>query len=480
MKNKFILAALLVLCCLQSKAAPTWDLRVSDNQRFLQYTDGTPFFWLGDTGWLLPQSLDRSETKNYLATCARNGFNVVQVQTICGVPCVNAYGQYSNDKVTPWDMSCFSNRSLTYTYWDHMDYIIEEAERNGIYIAMDCIWGGLVKSGLIDIKGAEAYGTFLAERYKNRPNIIWMIGGDVQGNVKPKVWETLAKTIKSIDRRHLMTYHPRGRHTSAQWWAGAKWIDFHMYQSGHRKYGQRMGNKDYPIPDNTEEDCWMYVDSTWAHNPIKPVIDGEPSYEDIPVGLHFPDGPRWKASDVRRYAYWDVFAGCFGHTYGHNAIMQMYKPGHSVAYASTCKPWWEAQKDSGYVSMQYLKALMLSLPFFERLPDQNVIYKENGTKYDRLCATRGTDYLLVYGYNGCEANIDLTSISGSKKKLWMMDTTNGNLTYLGEYKNGRHTLGIKAESVIIAIDSDKNYISKEHKNILETKTKTKTNKDLTE
>ena len=63
MKNKFILAALLVLCCLQSKAAPTWDLRVSDNQRFLQYTDGTPFFWLGDTGWLLPQSLDRSETE---------------------------------------------------------------------------------------------------------------------------------------------------------------------------------------------------------------------------------------------------------------------------------------------------------------------------------------------------------------------------------------------------------------------------------
>jgi hypothetical protein len=27
---------------------------------------------------------------------------------------------------------------------------------------------------------------------------------------------------------------------------------------------------------------------------------------------------------VRRYAYWSVFAGSCGHTYGHNAIMQFY------------------------------------------------------------------------------------------------------------------------------------------------------------
>ena len=408
-----IILAFLFIYALPSHAK-TWDLQVSSNQRFLQYTDGAPFFWLGDTGWLLPQNLDRGEAKNYLQNAAKNGFNVVQVQTICGVPCINAYGQYSNDRYEPWNMSRFDNSATTYTYWDHMDYIVEEAERNGIYIAMDCIWGGLVKAGLIDTEGAEAYGTFLAERYKKHPNIIWMIGGDVQGNVKPHVWETLAKTIKSIDHRHLMTYHPRGRYTSAKWWAVAKWIDFHMYQSGHRKYGQRMGNKDYPIPDNTEEDCWMYVDSTWAYKPVKPVIDGEPSYEDIPVGLHFPNGPRWKASDVRRYAYWDVFAGCFGHTYGHNAIMQMHKAGQSVAYSSTSKTWYEAQCDSGYTSMKYLKALMLSLPFFERLPDQSVIYKGNGSKYNRLICTRGTDYLLVYSYMGGNVNVDLSKVSGEK------------------------------------------------------------------
>lgn len=465
LRNK-IIALLLVLLPLSAGAKTGWELCVSSNQRFLQHADGTPFFWLGDTGWLLPTKLDREEAKLYLENCKKNGFNVVQVQTLCGVPCVNTYGQYSNNRIEPWDMSYFENNGMTYTYWDHMDYIIREAERNGIYIAMDCIWGGLVKAGLIDIDGAVAYGTFLAERYKNSPNIIWMIGGDIQGDIKPKVWEALAKTIKSIDRNHLMTYHPRGRYTSAKWWAKAKWIDFHMYQSGHRKYGQRMGNKDYPIPDNTEEDCWMYVDSTWAYSPIKPVIDGEPSYEDIPKGLHFPDGPRWTASDVRRYAYWDVFAGCFGHTYGHNAIMQMHKPGHSVAYASTSKAWHEAQQDSGYISMQYLKSLILSFPFFERLPDQSVIYKGNGEKYARIACTRGTDYLLIYNYTGGQVHIDLTRISGEKKKLWLMDTRDGQLTYIGERNSGKISMLCPSENVLIAVDHNKSYIKEEQNNII--------------
>lgn len=465
---------LLCLISVSAQAEEKWDLQVSPNNRFLQYTDGTPFFWLGDTGWLLPISLDRDSTQMYLSTCRENGFNVVQVQTLSGVPATNKYGQKSNvSEKKPWDFSKINKKGV-YGYWDHMDYIIEEAERQGIYIAMDCIWGGLVKGGAIDAAGAKAYGEFLANRYKDRPNVIWMIGGDIQGDIKPDVWETLARTIKSIDKRHLMTYHPRGRYTSARWWAKADWIDFHMYQSGHRMYGQRMGNAEYPIPDNTEEDCWMYVDSTWAYKPIKPVLDGEPSYEAIPKGLHDADGPQWQASDVRRYAYWDVFAGCFGHTYGNNAIMQMHTPGKKVAYSREAKPWWEAQKDSGYVQMKYLKALMLTMPFFDRVPDQSVIYKDNGVKYDRLIATRGKDYLLVYNYTSRPMNVDLRKISGKKKRVWSMDCQTGKLSYFGEYNTGKYLFEEDKlasdppifDRVLIAIDADKDYIKPEQKNII--------------
>jgi hypothetical protein len=50
-------------------------------------------------------------------------------------------------------------------------------------------------------------------------------------------------------------------------------------------------------------------------------LDGEPSYEGIPQGLHDPTQPLWTDADARRYAYWSVFAGACGHTYGDNAVL---------------------------------------------------------------------------------------------------------------------------------------------------------------
>jgi hypothetical protein len=367
-----------------------------------------------------------------------------------------------------------------------MDYIIDRAADHGIYIGMVCIWGGLVKDGKLSVEDAKKYGTFLANRYKNKPNIIWFMGGDIQGDIKPEVWQALATTIKSIDKNHLMTYHPRGRYTSAKWWSKAKWLDFHTFQSGHRRYGQRMGNKEYPIPDNTEEDNWMYVDSTWKYNPIKPVLDAEPSYEDIPVGLHDPNEGRWRDYDVRRYAYWSVFAGSCGHTYGHNAIMQMLKPGYPTSYgdAGDVKAWYQGLKDPGFSQMQYLKRLILSFPYFERMPDQNVIL-ENGTQYNRLIATRGNDYLLVYNYNGNAMKLDLTKISGAKKNVWWMSADNGKLKYLGEFDSKVLTFRYHPQStriedgVLIAIDSTKDYLTKEQTDLSPDGYKTK-ERDLNE
>ncbi len=437
---------------------------MSANQRYLQHENGQPFFWLGETAWLMPQHLDRGEVGYYLKMARKAGYNMVQIQVLNGVPSYNIYGQQSNP--FGWDMSR-ADPDGVYSYWDHIDFIIDIAERNGIYIGMVNVWGGLVKAGLINEEQAAAYGEFLARRYKDKPNIIWILGGDIQGDIHPEVWQAMGKAIKNIDKNHLMTYHPRGRYTSARWWSNAEWIDFHMYQSGHRRYGQRMGNADYPIPDNTEEDVWMYVDSTWAYKPMRPVLDDEPSYEAIPKGLHDAAEGRWTAADVRRYAYWDVFAGCCGHTYGHNSIMQFIKPGYGTGYGRDGeeKMWYEAINDPGFNQMHWLKDLMLALPYFDRVPDQSVILGKNGERYDRLIATCGKDYILVYNYTSRYMNISLKSISGNKKRLWWMDAATGTLTYLGEtdatsfaYTPPKGAEGEVKDGVLIAIDASKNYL----------------------
>ncbi len=497
MRNRLILILITFFATLsiQAKLEKPWEngsLRVSDNHRYLEHENGKPFFWLGDTGWLMPERLNRDEASFYLSRCAQAGYNVVQVQTVNAVPAFNVYGQPSHP--AGYD---FTNIDMpgTYGYWDHMDYIIETAERNGIYIGMVCIWGGLVKSGQMTREEAVKYGTFLANRYKSHPNIVWIIGGDIQGSIQTEVWETLAHTIRTIDPTHLMTFHPRGRTCSSDFFPAADWIDFHMFQSGHRRYGQRMGNKDYPIPDNTEEDSWRYVEHSLAIQPLKPVLDGEPSYENIPQGLHHSTEPRWSAADVRRYAYWSVFAGSCGHTYGCNDIMQFYRPGIAPAYFADT-PWWQALDFPGFNQMQHLKNLILTFPYKERVPDQSIIAIDDKLqiesnalpvariaqeqlppagiivpadsslvvkKYNRLIATRGKDYLLVYNYMGRPMQINLTKITGKQKKAWWYSPVTGKYSYIGEYKD--HTVlfvptetGIGKDIVLVVTDASTNYL----------------------
>ena len=468
MRNKKILIiAVLLLSALAvnaaSKVYKPWKngrLKVSDNNLYIVHENGTPFFWMGNTAWLLPERLNREEAEYFLAKDRQAGYNVEQIQVLNAIPTFNVYGQQAND--ADFNFAKYTKEGV-YGYWDHLDYIVNAAERNGIYIAMDCIWGSMINQ--MDVKKAAALRKFLGERYKDNPNIIWMIGGDIMGNKKPEVWDALARAIKKVDKNHIMTFHPRGRTTSAWWYNDREWMDFNMFQSGHRRYGQRNGDGDYTIKDNTEEDNWTYVDMSFEKKPLRPVIDGEPSYEDIPQGLHDFSAPRWQDYDVRRYAYWAVFAGCFGHTYGHNSVMQFIRPGLGASFGAE-KPWWDAMKDPGYNQMKYIKWLMLSFPFTERVADQSIIAGQNGERYDRVIATRGNDYLLVYNYSGKPMKIDLGKISGAKKNVWWMNPSDGKLTYVGEFDSKVTEFTYDAaylrgsDRVLIAVDASKNYINK--------------------
>lgn len=458
--KRYLFLLLLIVSLSVHAAKKPWDngrVVVSDDGKFLMHENGTPLFLLGNTAWLLPHRLGRDEVGFFLQRCAAEGYNLVKVQVLNAIPAYNIYGQPSH---IGGELAVTSVAN-PYTFWDHLDFIIDTAERNGIYVGLVCVWGGVVKSGAMDVSQAEVYGSFLANRYKDKKNIIWVIGGDIQGDVKAEVWEALATTIKSIDSNHAMTFHPRGRTTSAKWWNDAPWLDFHEFQSGHRRYNQRMGNKDYPITEGTEEDCWMYVDSTWKVKPIRPVIDGEPSYEDIPQGLHDGNEPRWSAADVRRYAYWSVFAGSCGHVYGHNAIMQFARPGVGGAYFADGekKPWYRALDDAGFRQMKFLKHLILTFPYFEREPAQAVIH-DNGTRYDRLIATRGSDYILVYNYTCRPMTIATSSIASASKAAWWMDAATGALTYLGEHSGDTFSYTpAGGDGVLIITDPAKGYLS---------------------
>lgn len=450
-----------------------WDngrLKVSENGRYLVHENGTPFFWLGDTGWLLTSRLQREEADFYLKDRAAKGFNVIQVSVFHYFPQYNIYGECA----TPngYDFKKIDKAGY-YGYWNHVDYIVEAAAKRGMYIAMVCTWGSeVVRNGHMNAEEAAKYGRFLAERYKDCPNIIWLIGGDVSPEPQMDVWHSLARSIKSIDNNHLMTYHPIGRTCSDQWFHDAEWLDFNMFQSGHRRYGQHFGEiRNYPIAHDTEEDNWQYVERAYAKTPVKPVIDGEPSYEAIPKGLRSGDEPYWNAAEIRRYAYWSVFSGSFGHTYGHNSVMQFYIPSIIPSFFPT-EPWWEGLQAPGAAQMQYLKRLMTSFPFTEGMPDQSMIVGDAGSKHDRLAAIRGKDYAMVYTYTNRSMEVDLGKISGAEKEAFWFSPADASLNHIGRVQgNGKQLFTPQGgycagnDKVLVLFDASAKYIAPEQKSL---------------
>lgn len=412
------------------------SLQISENGRYLMTGDGKPFFWLGDTGWLIFGRLNREEAVTYLEDRKQKGFNVIQVMLLHDVPSRNIYGDSSvvraNVAKPAITQGSDFKDSLQYDYWDHIDYIIDEAAKRNLYMALVPIWGTNVKEKKVKKDQAGVYAKFLADRYKDKWNIIWLNGGDIRGSEQMAVWKTIGETLRKNDPNHLITFHPRGRTASSDWFHKETWMDFNMVQSGHRRYNQDTTKKE---KNHFGEDNWKYIDVDYKLEPVKPTIDGEPSYEDIPQGLHDPKEPRWTDSDVRRYGYWSVFAGAFGYTYGHNSIMQFYKKTDPKPAYGPHDEWFIAVNAPGAKQMIHLKNLMLSRSFFDRVPDQTLIAGTNGEKYERVIATRGDNYVMAYTYTGKDFSLNMGKIQGDKVKASWFDPRTGKTAAIGDVEN---------------------------------------------
>lgn len=400
-----------------------WDhgqLTVTANGRYLKHADGTPFFWLGDTAWLLFQRLTLNESKTYFDFRRSQGYTVIQIMM---VHTVDAPDRSGNRPFQDQDMARPNE-----AFFDHIEKVFRLALEAGLYIAPVCVWGSIVHAGCLGLEKAAAYGQYLVRRFARLPNLIWINGGDIDGSVHAAEWQILGRTIKSADPDHLMTFHPRGGMQSSRWFHDAAWLDFNMFQSGHTRYGTRLD--DFPF----SEDNWRYVAADRDKKPVKPTLDGEPSYEDIPQGLHDITQPRWQACDVRRYAWWSVLAGAAGHTYGHNAVMQMYQPGYKPAYGNT-RTWDDAMHDPGAAQMQHLASLMTRLPYASGEPDQS-LSPDSGEQYDRVAGFKGPGFAVCYVYRGRTVRLDTGRIDAEDLTAEWLDPRTGGTIPAGLHRSG--------------------------------------------
>jgi hypothetical protein len=428
-KTLFILSIFFTCTAFAQWQGPSVDLshgklKVSENQRFLVFEDGTPFFYLADTGWELFHRLSKSEAEKYLENRREKGFTVIQAVILAELDGLNTPNMEGEKPLINNDPTKINEK-----YFQHVDWVIKKAEEKGIFIGLLPTWGDKVDKQwgvgpvIFNAENAEIYGEIVGTRYRNFKNIIWINGGDRQGggNNLP-VWNALANGIKKVDKNHLMTFHPMGGNSSSKWFHNENWLDFNMMQTGH---GERSyaAYKKLMIPD-------------YNLKPIKPTFDGEPRYEDHPHDWK-PDILGWfDDADVRQAIYWNLFSGGFGHTYGCHAIWQMLAPGRQpVGFARNS---WEADLDlPGAWDVIHARKLMESRPFSDRIPFQQIIKNEYVPETDYIVATRGKDYVMVYIPTGYGASVDLNLCGWPKAKGWWYNCKTGDVSEIGEMETNQ-------------------------------------------
>lgn len=155
----------------------------------------------------------------------------------------------------------------------------------GLFITLLPTWGD--KFNIVWGQGPEiftpenaaGYGAWIGRRFRDRWNIIWMLGGDrpLTEQRHQHVIDALARGIRQSDPNHLMTFHPVGGSSSLDAVPGRDWLDFHTVQTGHGLESYRSFE-------------------LLAHTRLgeeKPFMDAEPRYEDHPACFNTEYGYFW-------------------------------------------------------------------------------------------------------------------------------------------------------------------------------------------
>ncbi|MBP3359985.1 MAG: glycoside hydrolase family 140 protein [Clostridia bacterium] len=396
-------------------------LLVHPNRRYLMDEDGNPFFYLADTAWELFHKLTREDAEYYIGTRAKQGFNVIQAVALAehdGLRTPNPYGRvpfHSIDGVFDPEKPDLGGK---YDYWQHVDFIIETAEKNGIYIALLPTWGDKFNQKwgegpeIFTKENAYNYGTWIAKRYCNCKNIIWVLGGDrpIETDGQREIIDAMGRAIKKNAPDHLITYHPPGESSSTDYVTGKEYIDFHSTQTGH-------GLGAY--------ECHRLLAAT-RQAEQKPFLDMESRYEDHPACFNENYDFYWDAADVRQNAYWAVMEGACGHTYGNHCIWSM-NTSISKYFPYT---WKSALLHEGAGQMQNLKKLRLSRPYFEFRAAPELI-GDDKTVIARQSAGRGDKYAFVYTPFGNNVKVYLDKLGNNPIKASWFDPRTGKTSVIG-------------------------------------------------
>lgn len=340
-------------------------LRTVPGQRHLEYADGTPFFWLGDTWWMgLCHRLHwPGEFQQLAADRKAKGFNVIQI--VAGLyPDMHPFDpRGANEAGFPWEKDYARIRP---EYFDAADARLRHLVEQGFTPCLVGAWGYFLP--WMGEEKMQAHWRYLIARYGAWPivwcaageaNLPWYLAKHFPSDDRDQVhgWTNVLRFIRATDPfRRPLTIHPTAihRYTARHATDDPSLLDFDLLQTPH---GQR---EVVPI-------AIQAVRESYAAAPSIPVINGEASYEMLSDRLP----TQWT-----RAMFWlCMMSGASGHTYGANGIWQLNRPGqphgaspHGTGNGYGLITWEEASRLPGATQVGLGRRFFESLPWTRLTP----------------------------------------------------------------------------------------------------------------
>lgn len=419
-QSQSIITVLLVIGFIPAVAlgAGNVELRISGNRRYFVDGEGKPFFWQGDTEWELFHLFSLADARELLLDRHNQGFNVIQVM-VTGV-----YPEWDASKgMQPWkEQEAWLNRNpLTPNeeYFKRADAIIDAAEEHGIILVLGVYHAKDNDFTRINGSNVRAWARWLAQRYKDKKNIVWSMYPHADRASEPVVRAAVRGLQEGDGGAHLITLHPDPSPTSSSFMHSDFWLSFNTLQT----WSTDLMNYDM-------------VRSDYSRTPTKPVVDGEARYEEEDGTTPF---------QVRRAGYWACLAGGF-YSYGHRDNWMSPR---------TWRTWYNTP---GVKQIQIMGDLFRSIDWWRLVPDQSIFI--DWTKGDVGARSSGGDWILAYLTSNEPVNIKMSAITASDSAMaWWVDPVTGTRTPIGVFPTARvkeFTPPSDREDVVLLIEKKLN------------------------
>jgi Protein of unknown function (DUF4038)/Putative collagen-binding domain of a collagenase len=436
--------------------APTWvfPLQTSSDQRTLVDQAGLPFPILGRAAWGLIGASSADRTK-FLDDTVAKGYTAIEVN----IPAhdsrqVNAPRDGSNDlpfttrlNGTPWDGSLTyadiaqdapdftsAGAGASAAYWANVDAVLADCEARGLAVFFFPAYVGFINTDQgwmheIDANGPakmNAYGAFIANRYKNRKNLVWMMGGD-RGTSNAYSTSEAAAEQGFLDGLQSVTGQ-LSTQFSAEW-------DSDSVCTDQATFGSRCTlNGVYSFSGNVSFPARGAYDRA---SPIPVFLLEEPYDEEGPDGTNVNPSA---TQPVRRFVWWGWLSGIGGYIQGNGFIWGFNPPGAPFAPA-----WADHLSSAGALDMGRLNSFVRSIAWQKLVPSglagMKTLITFNGASPNEptfVAAAAARDGTLLVAYlppgNPGFIWVDLTVMSGPSRARWF-DPTSGAYTAIGTVPN---------------------------------------------